>query len=61
MSLDDWTFICADCALRKGCTYPEGHLATAHEGECDCCGKIKTLLNVGDWDWPDGKARGMRD
>ncbi len=56
---NEW--ICIDCAMDKGCEWPKGHLATAHEGRCGECGEIKTVTNIGDWNWPDGKRRGMRD
>jgi len=59
--LDDATYICAECAEARGGTWPDGHLATCHIGTCDLCGEQKSLANVGDWDWPDGRLRGMRD
>ena len=58
---DDIAFICSECAKRAGGVWPKGHAATIHEGECGKCGKRAYLANVGDWDWPDGRARGMRD
>lgn len=57
----DYRYICNDCAIDSGATWPKHHAATFHEGKCDICAKIKSLSNVGDWDWPDGIRRGMRD
>jgi hypothetical protein len=58
---DDTVFICSKCASLMGAEWPEGHCATSHTGKCDECGEIAGLCNVGDWNWPDGKRRGMRD
>jgi len=54
-------FICGDCAREFGGTPPPGHVCTMHTGNCQVCGEEKNLCNIGDWNWPDGKARGMRD
>jgi len=54
-------YICTACAEECGGVWPEGHVATFHESECGLCGNRKALSNVGDWNWPDKKARGMRD
>lgn len=54
-------YICCDCVWRLGGLWPKGHVATWHEGECDVCHERKSLANIGDWDWPDGRTRGMRD
>ena len=43
--------ICSDCAERLGGTCSEVHYATSWTGVCD----------VGDYEWPDGKRRGLRD
>ena len=61
--MNDWPcgFICKDCAEKRGGRWPEHHVATCHNDRCAYCGKTKTLANIGDWDWPDGIARGMRD
>ena len=61
MFLDSASYVCTSCAETHGGTWPEGHVATWHEGECQVCGCNKSVANVGDWNWPDGKARGMRD
>ena len=53
-------FICCACAERLGGKWPDDHLATMHHGECQVCGLGATLSNVGDWDWPDDRPRGMR-
>jgi len=60
-TIDTWRYICCSCADAHGCKWPEGHVATMHTGNCDCCKKEKCLASVGDWNWPDGKTRGMRD
>jgi len=54
-------YLCFQCARKLGGTWPDGHVATQHEGACNVCGELLGLCNVGDYDWPDGKARGMRD
>ena len=59
--LDDVCYLCDECARRNGGKWPKGHAATMHIGKCDICKNERSLANVGDWDWPDGKARGMRD
>ena len=59
--LGAFEYICAECARERGATWPKGHVATMHNDRCDCCGEERALSNVGDWDWPDGLAHGMRD
>jgi rubrerythrin len=54
-------YICRVCAHTRGGDWPKGHAATWHEGECPYCGAVAYLANIGDWNWPDGKKRGMRD
>ena len=54
-------FICNECAEAKGGTWPKGLLATWNNGTCLYCGKDVAVCSVGDWNWPDGKARGFRD
>lgn len=54
-------YICDDCAKYLGGTRPPGHVCTMHTGLCNCCGHERGLSSVGDWNWPDGKRRGMRD
>lgn len=53
--------ICAECANKLGGTWPDGHVATFAFTICDCCGERKSTCDVGDWNWPDRKRRGMRD
>lgn len=55
------SFICCTCAHNRGGQWPLDHVATMHRDICPYCGRDDTLTNVGDWDWPDGRARGMRD
>jgi len=59
--LDRIGYLCNACAFRLGGRWPRGHVATYHDGVCDVCGKTAAVANVGDWNWPDGKRRGMRD
>jgi hypothetical protein len=59
--LDNINYICADCAKVLGGTWPKGHCATQHTGICKLCKQEKGLCNVGDWNWTDKVARGMRD
>jgi len=61
VDLDDISYLCAECAEELGGVWPKDHCATFHVAECNVCGEEKSLANVGDWDWPDGKHRGMRD
>lgn len=61
MDLDECFYICSDCAKKNGGQWPKGHVATMHSGICDCCKQEKTLSNTGDWNWSDGKSRGIRD
>lgn len=55
------SYICSKCAQSRGAKWPEGHCATIHVAECPYCGKEAGLANIGDWNWQDGKKRGMRD
>jgi len=59
--IDKCSYICIECARKNGGVWPEGHVATFHTATCDCCDEEKGLASVGDWNWPDGKKRGMRD
>ena len=59
--LDGVEYLCAKCAESLGGTWPDCHCATFHTGQCDVCNERKSLANVGDWNWPDRKFRGMRD
>lgn len=60
-TLEGVEFICPHCAVTLRGEWPEGHMATQHEDECGVCGTVGFLANTGDWNWPDGIARGMRD
>jgi len=59
--LDDIEYLCSECAEKLGGTWPDVHCATFHCAVCDVCKEQKSLANVGDWNWPDNKHRGMRD
>jgi hypothetical protein len=54
-------YICSSCAEKRGGRWPKKHVATMSESLCPYCKKKKGTCNIGDWDWTDGKARGMRD
>lgn len=60
-SLDNAAYICHRCASANGGVWPAGHVATMHAGKCDICGEHASLASTGDWNWRDGKTRGMRD
>jgi len=59
--LPDNGYICDRCAQKHGGRWPPDHVATMHAGTCCICHKPRAVTNIGDWDWPDGKPRGMRD
>jgi len=61
IKLDKGDYICNDCAREHGGTWPPQHVATMHMDICPYCNKLKGLANIGDWNWPDGIARGMWD
>jgi len=55
-------YICSRCATARGGKWPRGHAATWHSSGCPYCKASDGFVaNVGDWNWPDRKARGMRD
>ncbi len=45
-------YICNDCAVAEGGTWPECHCATMHSSYCDLCKEKATLAAIGDWEWP---------
>jgi hypothetical protein len=46
-------YICNACAESKGLTWPTGHLATIHEGECPYCKQPgRRLSAITDWCYP---------
>ncbi len=49
--------ICKECATNHGGKWPDGHLATWHEGECDQCGRQEGVCCVTDWDFPGVKLK----
>jgi len=48
----DACYICGDCAEAAGGAWPEGHVATWHEGTCGMCHQPKMLTAFDDWTWP---------
>ncbi len=53
-------YVCNECADAHGGVWPDGHVATFHQGECDQCGLRRALCSVDDYDWPNNKPRGWR-
>lgn len=45
----DHYWICRSCALDKGWTWPKGHVATMHGGECPYCNEKASLSCYDDW------------
>lgn len=58
---DHVAYLCDACARSYGAVWPQEHIATYSIMTCDVCGEERVCANVGDWNWPDGKRRGMRD
>lgn len=46
------TYICRECAIGTGATWPDGHLATFHNSICDICLKEKSVCHKRNWNWP---------
>lgn len=61
MSHQDYDFLCAFCAVALGGQWPEGHVATWHNGMCSNCGEEKALAHHDDWAWPDQAEYPERD
>ena len=53
-------YVCAECVKAEGGTAPEGHIGTAHDGDCRQCGKRSWLTPLTDWNWPGRAGRMMR-
>jgi len=53
--------ICSECAKEKKLTWPKGHLATFHSGECPFCKKQKGLCSIYDYDGPHMKGKNVED
>lgn len=45
-------YLCRQCALNNGCSWPEGHIATSHVGVCHECNRERGLCAASDWNWP---------
>ncbi len=55
-------WICFECAENKGGTWPPGHCATVHTGECPyCLKKDVTVIPFVDFDWKDLDTIQWRD
>lgn len=52
--------ICGECARNARAQWPQGHVATFHEGECRECGKVTAVCATSDWDWSGKAGRLMR-
>ena len=44
--------ICIKCALERGGSWPEGHVATWSNTPCVCCGEEYTA-SINDFDWDE--------
>lgn len=44
--------ICSPCALARGAEWPQGHLATFWNGECQFCFQQAACCCTTDWNWP---------
>jgi len=42
-------YICDDCAIKKGYTWPKGNYATFHIGECQVCQTDTAVCQLEDW------------
>lgn len=50
-------FICRNCAVLAGGTWPHGHVATTHSGVCPQCGQTRGLVSIDDYNWPNGSNK----
>ena len=48
----DGGYICRECAESYKDSWPEGHAATCHEGECLMCEEVTAVCHTTDWDFP---------
>ena len=46
-------YICDECALKQGCTWPKGHCASFHIAECQYCKTEMPVCHISDWNWKD--------
>lgn len=44
-------WICEECAIKRGATWPEGHIATFHNGKCDLCEREMAVTTPSDFKW----------
>ena len=42
-------YICSDCGHKYSKGWPEGHICTWHENECDACGEVKSVCHRRAW------------
>lgn len=45
-------WICDECAKANGGCWPEGHVATFHNGICSWCRQEKGVTAPNDWGYP---------
>jgi hypothetical protein len=53
--IKEFVYLCSDCAKLNGAVWPEGHVATFHEGDCHFCKEKRAICCESDWNWPDRK------
>lgn len=54
-------WLCYDCALARGGTWPEGHACTTTRDTCPYCKEEKTVIPYVDFDWPGKDFKRARD
>lgn len=45
-------YVCAPCAEEAGGKWPENHVSTSHENNCEVCGEKASLCHVRNWGRP---------
>lgn len=45
-------WICHDCAIDNGATFPNEHIATFHDDLCSVCGEFRVVTQPRDYRWP---------
>jgi hypothetical protein len=46
---EDIDYVCSDCGNKHSEGWPEGHVCTWHENNCDVCGKFIGVCNKRAW------------
>lgn len=50
-------YVCRECALKGGGTFPKTHLATFHYAICPCCGARKAVTEPCDYNYPSLESK----